>query len=148
MQYLCSTRTWASQAVCCLCIHEQVLKIMSFHQIELNPGSILWRITDWFFFICKCASLKNAVFCQRQLIKHLWVSVSANCEIINLCWKRMAGEAWLRLVLFLSSFETNNIYIFGKNVIKKIALMDRCFPKWHEGCHFGAHLFKASKWVF
>lgn len=32
--------------------------------------------------------------------------------------KRMAGEAGLRLVLFLSSFGTNNIYIFGKDVMK------------------------------
>lgn len=57
-----------------------------------SNGAELWfhfmRDYRLVFFICKCASLKKAVFCQRQLIKHLWESVSANCEIINLCRKK------------------------------------------------------------
>lgn len=129
IQYVCSARTWTSQAVPCLCIHEKVLKRMSFHQIELNSGSTLWGITGWFFpFICKCANLKNALFCQRRLIKHLGISVSANRKIINLCCKENSWGSYdldpccslpcLKQITFTSLERT----------LWKITLMNQCFP--------------------
>lgn len=148
MQYLCFARTWTSQAVPCLCIHEEVFKRMSFYQMELNHSSTLWGITGCFFFICKCASLKkNAKFCQRQLIKHLWVSVSVNCKIINLCCKKNSWGSVTQTSVVPFLIWKNNIYIFGKNVVKNHP-NGSTFSRVTSTMSLWSHLFKASKWIF